>query len=167
MSAESFPPLLREFLDGPAWDLVEIHDLDLEYLEDWADDWKAPWGLDDHAASALWAFAQDGTGGMVCLWTYDDQEFDDAPVVHLGSEGECAMLGGNLGEFLALTALGLDPFAIADGYVEAPSGEPPHEEALGFLEARGVDRPDSVANVLQRAQQDHPDIDEWVSARLR
>lgn len=163
MSEVTYPELLRDFVeDGPAWEVIEAHDLDLEYFESFDDTWQTSWGMNEVAAEQLHAFAMDGTGGMVCFWTYSTVDLEVAPVVHIGSEGECSMLAPDLGTFLAMTALGFDPFAIIDGFTEPPGNEPPHERALDWLESRGIEPPDSVAETLDAAQQEHPDIDTWV-----
>lgn len=166
MTNQGFPALLASFLDGPAWDIVEHHDLDLEYLDDWDHDWQSYWGLNDAAAALLHAFAQDGTGGMVCLWTYDDQPLDEAPVVHLGSEGDSCLLAADLAQFLALTALGLEPFALAEDRWEGWSEQEVHEGGVAFLEDHDVALPTSVEDAVTAARTQHPDVTDWVSERL-
>jgi hypothetical protein len=164
---DAFPELLREFIEeGPAWDIIEAHDLDLEYFEAFEDSWKSGWGLDDEAAAQLHAFAMDGSGGMVCFWTYATVDLEVAPIVHIGSEGECALLAPDLGTFLALTALGFDPFALADGFTEPPGGEPPHERGLDWLDEHGITPPESVGDMLDMVRLEHPDIDEWVQEHV-
>ncbi len=164
---DGFPELLREFIeDGPGWDVIEALDLDLEYFEEWDNTWQEGWGLDEVAAGQLHAFAMDGTGGMVCIWTYATVDLEVAPIVHIGSEGECAMLAPDLGTFLALTALGFDPFALADGFTDPPGGEPPHDRAVDWLEDHGIKIPESVGDTLEMAKTEHPDVDEWVQEHV-
>lgn len=158
-----YPETLRAFVeDGPAWDVIEAHDLDLEYFDAFDNSWQSSWGLDEEAAGQLLSFAMDGSGGMVCFWTYSTVDLDVAPIVHIGSEGECALLGPDLGTFLAFTALGFDPFALVDGFAESPGGEPPHERAIDWLEERGIEIPESVGDTIEFARQEHPDIDQWI-----
>ena len=163
MFSQDFPTLLDEYWDGPAFDVIEHHDLDLEYYPDWKGVWD---NIEPDAAGRLGAFAQEGTGGLICVWTYDGQDVMEAPVVHLGSEGECVVLAANIGEFLAMNALGWGPFALADREESPWSDQPPHEEGLEFLAARGITPPESVPDAIRAATDSHPDFEEWVYARL-
>ena len=162
MAETPFPALLVEFLDGPAWDIIEELELDLEYHPEWFEDWKPYWGLNKEGNSMLWSFAMEGAGGEVCLWTYEGQDLDVAPVVHLDSEGEVSMLAGNLGEFLMLTTFGFDPFTDPEELDEQC-----HEEGRAFLVARGVEVPESVSVAIERAIAAHPDFEEWIDEHLK
>ncbi len=165
MTKPQFPEILRKYVDGPGWDVIAEQDLDLEFYEEWQDDWMSPWGLDDEAQTMLWSFAQEGAGGRVCLWTYDDQPVEFAPVVHIDSEGSCSMLAGNIAEFIALTVVGLDPFGIAFSS-GAPEAEPPTEVGEQFLADWNLEVPDSVSKLLEAAEEAHPDIEEWVFSHV-
>lgn len=165
MTTPQFPEILREYVDGPGWDVIAIQDLDLELYEEWNDDWMSAWGIEDEAQTMLWSFAQEGAGGRVCLWTYDDQAVDQAPVVHIDSEGGCSMLAGDIEEFIALTVVGLDPFKIAYS-IDGLTAQSPADEGAQFLADHNVDIPESVSDLIDAAIEAHPDIEEWIYSHL-
>ena len=60
-------------------------------------------------------FGTDGTGGYVGFWLgRPGAKLATQPVVYLGSEGETAVIAGDLGGFLWLLADGVGPWHAAD-----------------------------------------------------
>ena len=63
-------------------------------------------GSNDYRTVDLPGLAEDETGGLFAFWLRDGKTPPNAPVVHLGSEGEVRVLASSEGDFLSL--LGAD-----------------------------------------------------------
>lgn len=104
---EHFPPhfavpgLLLEFADwlkDKTWGSVGCFRLESKrFNEFWMEE-----GLDLHSFFAF--FIRDPTGGQVGFWLHEGCDIESPPVVLVGSEGELAILGNSLPEFLARLA---------------------------------------------------------------
>jgi hypothetical protein len=70
-------------------------------------------------------FARDGSGGLPAFWIREpDTAVESRPIVFLGSEGEIAVLAGDLGDYLWLLADGLAPLEPVHGLNRVPEPIP-------------------------------------------
>jgi hypothetical protein len=76
-----------------------------EVSEDSQDDAVAWFSGNAKAASEFVVFGHDRAQSLYALWL-EDKDVSKAPVVHLGSEGEAAVLAENARDFLMLLAVG-------------------------------------------------------------
>ncbi len=111
----AFPPALAElartgvdYADGEGIDF-EPYDA-FESAEE-TTDWLRTWtGNPDIDGDAYRIFGQDGTGGLAALWRVrPGRPLAEQPVIFLGSEGERAVVAGNLSNFLWMLADGCGP----------------------------------------------------------
>ncbi len=75
-------------------------------------------------ASRFVVFGRDDRGGLYAFWLREGKTPPDAPVVHLGDEGDCEALAKDEGSFLASLA--------------AREGAPGRAQLLSWLEAEGI-----------------------------
>lgn len=154
------PALLVEFQDGDlANEIAGDMELDLEFHPGFEHGWQSYWGLNEEAAASVHAFAQDGTGGMVCLWQRTpDVALGAAPVVVCGSEGELEVLASDLADYLVQVVWGYDHFG-------AGPADLPHSEGARVLRELGIEVPDDPTGLRAAAQEAHPDFEAWIRSR--
>jgi hypothetical protein len=154
------PALLVELQDGDlANEIAEEMELDLEFHPGFEHGWQRAWGMNEEAASSVHAFAQDGTGGQVCLWQRAQQAaLEEAPVVVCGSEGELEVLALNLADYFVQVVWGYDHFG-------AGPADLPHSEGARVLRALGIEVPDDPTGLRSAAQAANPDFEAWIRAR--
>jgi hypothetical protein len=121
------------------------------------------WFGDAEAASRFAVFGNGPDGSPVALWLYRDLDPAQAPVVHLGSEGEDnILLAANVREFLRLLAIGYSEFG--PDYLAGEPDEPDSAEELREWLAEEFDLvpPATAAPILAEARRLHPDVGAWV-----
>jgi hypothetical protein len=127
-----------------------------EGLKGWFGDGSDAW-------RQLAGFGAGPDGSTLASWLYGGPDVAQAPVVHLGSEGDHLMvMANNFREFLALFAIGYDELGFDD--LEQPPKEPESAERLRqWLESEyGIATPKTGAEIVRRAQSRHPNFEEWV-----
>lgn len=159
---EERPALLSAFQDGDLGnEICADLELDLEFHPSFDYSWQRPWGLSDEAAGCLHAFAQDGTGGMVCLWQHEEGlSLDAAPVVLCGSEGELEVLALSLADYLVQVVWGFDHFGAGPATLA-------HDEGARVLGEHGVALVDQAGGLREAAQEAYPGYEAWVMARVQ
>ena len=127
-------------------------------------------GADSTAWRVLAGFGAGPDGSTLALWMYASADTSKAPVVHLGSEGnQLIVLANDIEDFLLLFGIGYNELGFDD--LSLPPDEP--ESAAGlrqWLESQfGLRPPMTGAEIVKRAQLNHPDFEAWVrqAQRLR
>jgi hypothetical protein len=126
---------------------------------------KGWFGAGSEAWKQLAGFGAGPDGSTLALWLYAGQDASQAPVVHLGSEGDSlVVLADNFREFLQLLAIGYGELGFDD--LSAPPAEPETAERLRAWLAAEYDirPPQTGAELVQKAQVRHPDFGRWVAA---
>ncbi len=128
---------------------------------------KLWFGAPSDAWKSLAGFGSGPDGSILAFWMYAGGDIAEAPVVHLGSEGnEIKVIADNLEDFLLLFGIGYDELGFDD--MSAPPLEP--ESAAGLrarLSARfGLVPPATGQDIVGRAQARHPDFAAWVEEAL-
>lgn len=119
-------------------------------------------------ASAFFAFAHDGTGGLFAIWRRRET-LDASPVVFLGSEGETIVLSSTPREFLGLLAYGVGDLGFVDWEEEppVPSDEPGAVAFRAWLrKTLGVEPHAEPAPIVLAARERHSGLEAWVMAAI-
>lgn len=167
--AAEFPPgvsmpselrALCDYLDRSGYPLSGGNRLrpEGETLKGWFGDGSEAW-------KQLAGFGAGPDGSILALWMYAGQDSSNAPVVHLGSEGNSlVVLADSFREFLQLLAIGYGELGFDD--LNAPPKEPGTAEGLrAWLASEyGIRPAPSAAELVRRAQSRHPDFGQWVQA---
>lgn len=94
-------------------------EIDFEMYQSFNEQYKpSDWIGNPAADEELLSFGMDGMGGQVAIWRAKNAEFDELPVVFLGSEGEVLVLATDLPTFLATVAQGVGPLEAASETTE-------------------------------------------------
>ena len=126
---------------------------------------KAWFGDGSEAWRQLAGFGAGPDGSTLALWLYGGPDVLQAPVVHLGSEGDhLTVIADNFREFLSLFAIGYDELGFDD--LEQPPEEPESAERLRQWLASefGITAPKTGAEIARKAKARHPNFAEWVRA---
>jgi hypothetical protein len=110
-------------------------------------------GGDATMASQFAAFGAGPDGSLLAFWLIDGLDARNAPVVHLGSEGDhCMVLARSFREFLRLFAVGYDELGFDD--LSLPAKQPESAAWLrAFVGARyGLHVPEAGADIVSNAQ---------------
>jgi hypothetical protein len=107
-------------------------------------------------ARELHVFGHSDTGSLFALWTAGSAPLSKAPVAMLGDEGEVRIVAGDIAEFFALLALGVD-FAL-DDYDRPLSPAKRHASFVRFLKEAGIALPKHPARVVAAARLAHPGL---------
>jgi hypothetical protein len=159
---------------------LDLQHLDVEIVpEPDAGDFEAWFGSKrDDDAKYLREFAQDGTGSLVALWNPAGLEAGAPRVIYLGSEGEVAVAGASLDDFLRLLGAGLHaydlfvsgsktPFAkLIRDEGERAEAQAAQEHFNQWLKSEcGLQPPVDVDALLASARAALPELEAWVEAR--
>ena len=124
---------------------------------------KAWFGGDAEAAHQFAGFGAGPDGSILAFWLYRGPDATTAPVIHLGSEGQNnVVLASNFREFLHLFGIGYSELGFDD--LSAPPPEAASAERLRtWLQAEfGITPPATGAELIRRAQAQHPNLEAWV-----
>ncbi|PWI17436.1 SMI1/KNR4 family protein [Streptomyces sp. Act143] len=166
----AFPPTLAaicqaEFAydDG---DGIDFEPYDAFLPVDDATAWLRQWtGNHDLDGSAYRFFGQDGTGGGAALWSVrEGRPLADQPVVFLSSEGETAVVAGNLSDFLWVLADGFGPLE-ATLFPSRTPRQNDHFASLAHLHATTPCR--SAHEIFAEARTEFPTFDEDIEKLCR
>ena len=121
-------------------------------------------------ASRFAPFGAGADGSLLAFWLLSGADARNAPVVHLGSEGDhCMVLARNFRDFLRLFAIGYDELGFAD--LSMPPSDPETASWLReiVVERYGLDVPRTGAEIVSVAQASvsplEAAIDEWFERR--
>ena len=120
-------------------------------------------GADSDAWKMLAGFCAGPDGSTIAIWNHAACALEDAPVVHLGSEGnEIRVIADNLEQFARLFAIGYEELGFDD--LRLPPEEPETAAHLRqWLKAQfGIVPPATGADIATRAKDKHPDFESWV-----
>ena len=127
-------------------------------------------GDDTKMASRFAAFGAGPDGSFLAFWLMGGRDAREAPVVHLGSEGDhCFVVARDFREFLQLFAIGYDELGFDDLSVL-----PKEPESAGWLRAMvreryGLDVPATGVDIVRAAQAATPSVEgaikDWYKRR--
>lgn len=122
---------------------------------------------DEKAAAEFVLFAGSSDGSSYGLWTYGGRNFQNAPIVFLGSEGTgLTVLANSVEEFLSLLAVGEDELGFASPFLTEPPS--PSTELLAFRrwlqEEYAISPAAYPAANIAVAVRKHPDLQAWLNA---
>lgn len=126
---------------------------------------KAWFGEGSDAWNHLAGFGSGPDGSILASWLYAARDLANAPVVHLGSEGDALMvIADNFRCFLQLFGIGYDELGFND--LSQPPKEPESAERLrGWLMSEyGITCPATGIALVSAAQSHHPDFKRWTHA---
>lgn len=123
--------------------------------------------------SMLAEFGRASEGSIYALWLDNARDSETAPVVMIGSEGECSILADNFKEFLRLLTIGYDDVGNAswnDWMLHTPEEVSNHEpDESEFADYRvwykqrfGLSVPLTGKDIVLPARAKHPDFPKWV-----
>ena len=129
--------------------------------------WRAWTGNPSLTEAPFRVFGQDGTGGLAAFWLVrPDAAVERQPVVYMGSEGETAVVAGDLGAYLWLLAGGFGPW---EATLYPDHEHVPREDArlveVALRHAASARR--SAADVIAAARAEFPDFEAMVEAHCR
>ena len=163
------PPELRAVCDEldrvgyPISGWMKIRPDDVGGLVAWFDS-------DSEMASQFASFGAGPDGSFLAFWLLDGRDAEDAPIVHLGSEGDhCMVVARNFREFLRLFAIGYDELGFDD--LSQPPKEPESANWLRSMvrERYSLDIPETGADIVSAAQAAVPSVDvaiqDWFKRR--
>ncbi|HNF56017.1 MAG TPA: hypothetical protein PLI49_17365 [Leptospiraceae bacterium] len=156
-------------LDG-----FEFQEADQDTFDSWFNTEKG-----DHS-KFLYSFAQDGTGGLFCLWNESrSNDFQNANVVYLSSEGDFGVLAANFDDFLSVLAGGLNLYDLIfygnvtpyqdlindeDELLEAKTN---HQKLVKWIQTEFQIRPEMDGpKILQRGKHLLAPFKKWVVSRM-
>ncbi len=115
--------------------------------ESWIQAWTGNKAL---TGAEFRVFGQDGTGGLVALWSIDpDAGLLAQPVVFFGSEGELGVIAVDLADFVWLFAGGFGPYEA----VACPNSQPtPSAAYTEFAATHAAAQRKSAHEVIARAR---------------
>jgi len=129
--------------------------------------WRAWTGNATLDGSAFKVFGQDGAGGMAAFWlTRPQGDITEQPVVFIGSEGEVAVVAGDMDAYLWLLAQGFGPYEAAVF--------PHHEHALQsdarlvqLARSHAPTARSTPADIIAAAQDRFPDFVAYIEGACR
>ena len=124
---------------------------------------KGWFGPDSAAWKMLAGFGSGPDGSIIAFWMYDGRDISDAPVVHLGSEGdELRVIANDIDDFLRLFGIGYGELGFDD--LSVPPEEPESAESLRqWLKSKaGIVPPTTGIDIVTHAEKNHPDFESWV-----
>lgn len=128
---------------------------------------KAWFGPGSEAWKMLAGFGSGPDGSIIAIWLYPGRDGSNAPIVHLGSEGnELQVIANDISDFLQLFAIGYGELGFDD--LSSPPEEPESAEGLRhWLKSEfGVAPPPTGIDIVTRAKLNHPDFETWVKDAL-
>lgn len=131
---------------------------------------KPAWFGGDRDASEQFAvFGHGPDGSLYALWLYEGRSLATAPVVFLGSEGtDCGVIANDLGDFMALLAIGSGELGFEISWGEVSEARPPAgrlREFRSWLADRfGISAPSDPSPLVRLARNNHPDLTSWLDA---
>jgi len=117
-------------------------------------------GADAEMASQFAPFGAGGDGSILALWLLNGMDARNAPVVHLGSEGDpCMVVARDFREFLRLFAIGYNELGFDD--LSQPPSDPGSANWLRAMvrERYNLDVPVTGAEVVIAAQAATPSVE--------
>ncbi len=171
MSDLTFPPALEDLAgfggsDEPEFEMFDEFESP-EETADWLDMWTGNDGVDGREFRC---FGKDFGGGYLALWPVrEGRPPEEQPVVYLGSEGDVAVLGRDVGSFLWLLAQGVDPHSCPG---KAESGDPvepreTHPELAEIAERHAPGARRAPKEILARAREEFPHFQAVIDAMCR
>jgi hypothetical protein len=170
------PPALAEIREiGFEWDYDEETDeavgCDFDLYEALEDPERTAWwfrlwtGNPETDGGEFRFFGTSGSGDYTGFWLVrPGVPLTDQPVVHIGSEGQRAVLARNLGDLLWLFAAGFGP---NEAY-ENPDAQPQPNEAFGAIARRYAPAAELPASqILAAAQAEFPHFSELIDSLCR
>lgn len=158
-----------EHLDG-----FEFQEADQETLDAWFNT------KNGNQSKYLYSFAQDGTGGMFCLWSESgSNDLENGQVVYLSSEGDFGVLAANFDDFLSVLAGGLNLYDLVfygnttqyyeliyddDEILEAKSN---HQKLVKWIQTEYKIRPEMDGpKILERSKHLLAPFKKWVISNM-
>jgi hypothetical protein len=126
---------------------------------------KAWFGDGSEAWRQLAGFGSGPDGSILASWLYAGQDIANAPVVHLGSEGDALrVIADDFRSFLQLFGIGYDELGFDD--LSKPPKEPESSERLRqwLMSEYTIACPETGAELAKAARSRHPDFAAWVHA---
>jgi hypothetical protein len=127
-------------------------------------------GGDAEMASQFAPFGAGPDGSILAFWLLNGTDTRNAPVVHLGSEGDhCMVVARDFREFLRLFAIGYDELGFDD--LSRPPGNPESADWLRAMvrERYNLDVPATGAEIVSAAQAATPSVEaaigDWYKRR--
>ena len=128
---------------------------------------KSWFGPGADAWNELAGFGSGPDGSIIALWIYPGRNVHNAPVVHLGSEGNrLQVIANDMVDFLRLFGIGYGELGFDD--LSLPPEEPESAEGLRhwLVSEFGITPPPTGNEIVARAKSNHPDFATWVQSRL-
>jgi len=128
---------------------------------------KAWFGPTSKAWKTLAGFGSGPDGSILAIWLYPGRDVHNAPIVHMGSEGnKLQVIADDIGDFLRLFAIGYGELGFDD--LSLPPEEPASAQKLrDWLELEfGITPPSTGKDIVTRAKSNHPDFAAWVEDAL-
>ena len=129
---------------------------------------KGWFGEGSEAWQQLAGFGAGPDGSTLALWLYAGRDSSNAPVVHLGSEGNSLIvLADNILDFLSLFGIGYGELGF-DDLSEPPEQPETAKDLREWLNAEfGIHPPATGIELVKRVQSQHPNFEKWVTEAQR
>src|SRR5687767_10869327 len=143
----------------------EAGEIDFEMYQSFNEQYKpSDWTQNPASNDEFLTFGMDGTGGQVAIWRAKNAEFDELPVVFLGSEGEAKVLATDLPSFLSMVANGVGPMEAAFGTTE---GEANDDMVAWVKKTYPKHKALAPAAILAAAEKAYPKFEEHLRAQVK
>ncbi|WP_017586797.1 hypothetical protein [Nocardiopsis ganjiahuensis] len=166
MTDLTFPPMLDDLrrtggVEGMDFEMYEA----FEHPDETAW-WYRLWtGNEEADGGEFRFFGMEGAGGYTGLWLVrEGRPLSEQPVVFLGSEGDLAVMATDVGAFLWLVAQGYGPVE-AMGWSDEPCE--PGPELLEVAQRHAPDARRTPEEILRRAREEFPNLQEYIDAQCR
>ncbi|MDB5281109.1 MAG: F-box/LRR-repeat protein 14 [Bacteroidota bacterium] len=160
---KSLLEIIETIYEQPFADELNDSEIDIEFLNKVEENIATTWfrkPLPD-VDRQFKGFAQDGTGSYFAIWLYDNRDWKESPIVCFGSEGETGVIASNIGGFMALIALGHDPYALL--HHEAGKVKPLKKMLKWVEENFKVEIPKDALKAVKNAIAGAPDFEEFLN----